>query len=58
MTVQVTHFNKQKAEHAFEVHRALILLEQVRPGLLDNPQWTILRQDAFERCNEAFEVCP
>lgn len=56
MTAPVTFFDKKKADDAFEIHRALILLEQAHPTLLNNPQWEILRRDAFERFNEAFGV--
>jgi hypothetical protein len=32
----------------FHVHAALVWVEQKRPHLKDNPQWKLLRMDAYE----------
>lgn len=48
-------FDRRQAEDAFQVHAALARCEAAVPTLTDNPQWTILRQDAFERFAIAFE---
>jgi hypothetical protein len=38
-----------RAAQAFEAHRAILLAELRSSELRDNPFWTMLRQDAFER---------
>jgi hypothetical protein len=38
-----------RAEQAWEAHSMLLLIEVRVPALRDNPFWTVLRQDAFER---------
>lgn len=45
----------EKADHAFRAHMALVNAEKADPKLKDNPHWTLLRQEAFERFAEAFE---
>lgn len=40
---------------AFQVHRALLMAERTEPSLRDNPYWTMLKQDAYERFALAFE---
>ena len=55
MTVNVFRYDAQKAESAFMAHKALIRAEQANPSLKDNPDWTLLRLEAFERFSEAFE---
>lgn len=52
---KVTHFNEARARGAYLVHVALITAEIQDPSLRDLPEWTILRQDAFERFHNAFE---
>ena len=47
--------NRQRAEDAFAVHAALLKAQVNDPALRDNPQWTIIRQEAFERFSLAFE---
>lgn len=39
----------ERANHAFEVHAALLRAETETPDLKSNPLWTIHRQDAYER---------
>jgi hypothetical protein len=55
MKVNVFRYDAQKAESAFMAHKALIRAEQANPSLKDNPDWTLLRLEAFERFSEAFE---
>lgn len=52
----VIKVDEQKAADAFAVHAALCRCERDMPTLRTNPQWTILRQDAFERFATCFEV--
>lgn len=47
-------FKQDEAAQAFEVHAALIKAEADHRSLKDNPVWTMLRQDAFERFSLAF----
>ena len=49
-------FHEQEATDAFAVHCALLKAECYDPDLRKNPQWTVLRQDAFERWSNAFSV--
>ena len=52
--VPVIGYKRAEAERAFEVHAALIKAEAGNRALKDNPVWTMLRQDAFERFSHAF----
>lgn len=49
------HYDHRKASDAYAVHSAMLRMERFNPELRSNPQWTILRQDAFERFAEAFK---
>jgi hypothetical protein len=40
---------RARAEQAWEAHSMLLLIEVRIPTLRNNPFWTVLRQDAFER---------
>lgn len=42
----------QREVQAFAAHAALIKMELRHPSLKDNPFWTMLRQDAYERFAE------
>lgn len=53
--VPVIRYNEARAAEAFEAHCALLLLERINPALRDNPAWTVLRQDAYENFELAFE---
>lgn len=46
------------ADNAFRAHMALVIAEKDNPDLKDNPHWTLLRQDAFERFAAAFVKVP
>lgn len=48
--------NEREAMEAFAVHAALLKAERDDPSLASNPQWTVLRQDAFERFSNAYTV--
>jgi hypothetical protein len=51
----VSHIKKQvsRADQAFFAHSAILKAELVDRALQDNPFWTMLKQDAYERfCNE------
>ena len=48
--------HEKAALDAFAVHCALLKAERVDPALSNNPQWTVLRQDAYERFSNAFSV--
>lgn len=39
----------QRADQAFAAHAAMMQAEARSQALRDNPFWTMLRQDAFER---------
>jgi hypothetical protein len=45
-----------QASDAFAVHQALIQAERRDPRLKRNPQWQIMRMDAYENFARAFEV--
>ena len=47
--------DQRKADESFAAHTALLKAERADPSLFNNPQWTILRQDAYERFALAFE---
>ena len=44
-----------RANQAFEAHAAVLRAQVATPSLLDNPFWTIIRQDAYERAVIEFE---
>lgn len=48
--------DERKARDAFEVHSALLKAERSDPALCHNPQWTVLRQDAYTAFRAAFAV--
>lgn len=54
--IPVILVNEREAVDAFEVHRALVITENRHRHLRRNPQWTILRADAYEAFANAFEV--
>lgn len=54
--VRTIAVHEQEAHDAFAVHCALLKAERRDPELSKNPQWTVLRQDAFERFSNAFSV--
>lgn len=39
---------RNATEDAFHVHSALVTAEVTLPWLRDNPQWRLLRMDAYE----------
>lgn len=43
------------ADHAFEVHAALLCAERMQPSLRANPLWRLHRQDAAEDFARAWE---
>lgn len=54
MSVRVTLMDAKRANNAFEVHATLLKMEAERPSLKDNPQWQLIRMDAFEAFDNAF----
>ena len=56
--IPVIRIDDTRAKQTFEAHAALLRAERDNPALRDNPAWTMLRQDAFERFNDAFKVLP
>lgn len=58
MKVPTYSMDEQRAFDAFNVHCALIKAEQRDPALSRNPQWIIIRQDAFEMFANAFKKVP
>ncbi len=56
MKHKVILYDESRASNAYEVHSALLRTERLVPALKRNPQWTIIRQDAFERFAEAFKA--
>lgn len=58
MNIPVYNMDEHRAMDAFAVHVALIKAEQREPALRRNPQWTIIRQDAFEAFANAFQRVP
>lgn len=48
--------NLEAARQAFEAHSAIILAELRSTELSQNPFWTMLRQDAYERFALAFQT--
>lgn len=45
-----------RAAQAYDVHAALLRIEQAHPELRGNPFWIMLKQDAYERFHIAFET--
>lgn len=39
---------RSRLQDAFDVHAALLTAEVTLPYLRDNPQWNIIRMDAYE----------
>lgn len=56
MTVPIALVDERRAREAFDVHAALLKAERDDPKLSRNPQWTVLRQDAYEAFSAAFTV--
>lgn len=54
--VPVYRYDEQRAHDAWECHRVLLLTERDRPWLRENPQWLMLRADAFEQFALSFEA--
>lgn len=54
--IPVIAYDECKARDAYEVHAALLTAENRSRRLKQNPQWTVLRQDAYEAFCRAFEV--
>ena len=54
--VPVISLDERRAREAFDVHAALLKAQRENPALLRNPQWTVLRQDAYEAFCSAFKV--
>ncbi len=50
------HMNHRGAQDAYEVHQALVKAEARDRHLKTNPQWQLLRMDAYEAFCRAFEV--
>lgn len=46
---------RDRLEDAFNVHQALVVAENAMPWLRDNPQWRLLRFDAFETFHNLME---
>lgn len=55
MNIPVIHYNEALASHAFAAHTALLRAERNDPTLKANPAWTMLRQEAYETFERAFE---
>lgn len=58
MSPQITLIDEQRARDAFDVHCALLKAECADPKLSRNPQWQLMRMDAFEAFSAAFTVLP
>lgn len=56
MTIRIYSMDEAKARNAFDAHSAILKAQRENPSLCKNPAWTILRQDAYERFAQAFEV--
>lgn len=54
--IPVIAVDERRAMDAFEVHQALLLAERRNRLLRENPQWQILRADAYEAFASAYEV--
>lgn len=53
--IPVVAYDERKARDAYQVHAALLTAENRDARLKQNPQWTMLRQDAYEAFCRAFE---
>jgi hypothetical protein len=58
MKLPTIAIDEQRAVDAFAVHCALLKAERSEPKLSRNPQWIMLRQDAYEAFSNAFTVLP
>lgn len=45
---RTTRETERRLDDAWAVHRTLLLAEARAPALRDNPQWMLLRMDAYE----------
>lgn len=54
MSVPIILYAEEQAKLAFEAHAALLVAEAANPSLSNNPAWTVLRQDAYERFASAY----
>lgn len=54
--IPVIAVDEQRAMDAFEVHQALLLTERRNRLLRENPQWQLIRADAYEAFANAYEV--
>lgn len=53
---RVYALDERKASEAYAVHTALLRAELHNPALRDNSEWTMHRQDAYERFALAFKA--
>lgn len=56
MKAPTIHFDRPKADAAYQAHIALIALEEGRPDLVGNEYWQALRDAAYARFRAAFEA--
>lgn len=54
--VRIIRMDTQRANDAWEAHRALVQCEIANPELSANPVWQLLRMDAYETFCAAFEA--
>lgn len=54
--VRIIRMDTQRANDAWEAHKALLLHEAEHPELSANPVWQCLRMDAYETFCAAFEA--
>lgn len=50
----IIHCHGPAADQAYARHRALAIALREDPTLRDDPQFTIMRQDAYEQFHSAF----
>lgn len=56
MNTPTIHFDRPKADAAYEAHVALIQLETAHPHLASNPYYQALRDTAYARFRAAMEA--
>lgn len=55
MRVPVRHLDSPEAAKAWSEHSALLKALRDAPTLAERPEFTVLRQDAYERFHETFK---
>lgn len=56
MNVPLITYDEAKAGQAYLAYIAILAQQKADPSLVENPAWTILRQEAYATFHQAFTV--